>query len=477
MRARSAWRACTCLAVALAPARQSAAALDVARLGAEARGLALGEACVAVADDATAAFWNPAGLGLVKTAGIAVAHRRLAPGLTLESGSAALRPWRYGTLVLGLGGQILSREGVAGRDAFSGSPGQPGTYQYRGAMHLALEPRAGLQVGASLGRVAGAVDGPWPEGAWSADAGLLLGGVGARFGAAVRGLGPSRRDADGTHPARYLLCAGLAGLLSPLRLLVACQVERERGGDAILALGGEWHSPAPLRLRLGARRNLEGIARQESYSAGLGVEHQGMRLDYAWRRERGQASEQALALHVLLGARADMEGEEEDASPPLDDAAERAPRLEPDPGAGSATALETTIPIVQETRIEPAPRFQSPAEIEVATPVAPPPQSRSPLRPEPEPTDERRQGLAVPALGAPAGTAAGRFVVRAGVHAEMDAAALEVARLYRAELRPTLEHRGGYYVVVVRRCATRAEAATWEARARASGVRCSIDEE
>jgi hypothetical protein len=79
----------------------------------------------------------------------------------------------------------------------------------------------------------------------------------------------------------------------------------------------------------------------------------------------------------------------------------------------------------------------------------------------------------------PAGpeTPAGRFVVRAGVHDDLDAAAQEIARLYRAELRPTLERRGALFVVVVQRCATRAEAQEWQRRAGRTGVRCSIDEE
>jgi hypothetical protein len=59
----------------------------------------------------------------------------------------------------------------------------------------------------------------------------------------------------------------------------------------------------------------------------------------------------------------------------------------------------------------------------------------------------------------------------------MDAAALEIARFYRAEIRPTLEKRGDLFIVVVQRCEKLSEARAGQARVRSAGLRCTIDEE
>ncbi len=70
-----------------------------------------------------------------------------------------------------------------------------------------------------------------------------------------------------------------------------------------------------------------------------------------------------------------------------------------------------------------------------------------------------------------------QYVVRAGVYEDLDGAALEIARFYRAKIRPDLEKRGELFIVVVKRCDTRAEAREWVARAAQAGLRCIIDEE
>lgn len=79
------------------------------------RALALGGAYGALADDASALVWNPAGLARVQRKGLYAGHSSLIGlGFSEQTGLLALPNWRWGTV--GLGMRRFGVDGIEGRD-------------------------------------------------------------------------------------------------------------------------------------------------------------------------------------------------------------------------------------------------------------------------------------------------------------------------------------------------------------------------
>ncbi|RKZ17786.1 hypothetical protein DRQ50_04635 [bacterium] len=100
---------------AVATAADDAGLRSVFARGAGERALGLGGAYGAVADDATAAFWNPAGLGLLKRTEFQASHTDLIGlGFYEQYGTVAVPSWRLGTFAVSL--RRFGVDGIEGRD-------------------------------------------------------------------------------------------------------------------------------------------------------------------------------------------------------------------------------------------------------------------------------------------------------------------------------------------------------------------------
>ncbi|TPW18899.1 MAG: hypothetical protein FD126_3226, partial [Elusimicrobia bacterium] len=109
------------------------------KIPAGARAVGLGSAYTALADDASASAWNPAGLGKLGRRELTATHAEMFSGLRHEF-LAAAAPTRLGTL--GLAAEILTQADLEGRDA-----------QGRPTGSFAASDRAvTLALGRSLGR-------------------------------------------------------------------------------------------------------------------------------------------------------------------------------------------------------------------------------------------------------------------------------------------------------------------------------------
>jgi hypothetical protein len=443
-------------------------------LGAGARALALAGATVSAGDGALSAFWNPAYLASLDGAEIAFAHRDLGSGFGLESASAALRPWADRPFTLEFGGHLLSRAGVAAADALGGFSGTPGAAEYLASAHAAYALRPNLLFGAGFGRLATGLGDAGRGTGWSSDVGLLVGSGSTHFGVSGRGLAASWKDRAGSHPARPVWSAGLAQTLGAGALCVAVQVDRESGADPSWAAGAEWRPARALALRSGTRFAAGQGKSQQIWGAGLGLGRQLLRFDYGVQLSAGNTPQHAVSIHLGFGRR-DLESRPD----------ETAPRSVPPskPRVATARTPATAKPPVDrpsatEDEAPPPPVFGTQAlQLGQVDPILPEPR---PLRREapatPAPAASKVDPPKVQVAEKPA-SGLGRFVVRAGLFEDIDSAAVEIMRLYRGELHPTLERRGSWYVVVVRRCQSRAEAGDWQARAKAAGVHCSVDEE
>ena len=273
-------------------------------------------------------------------------------------------------------------------------------------------------------------------------------------------------SAEVPQPYRFRLSTGIAQRLGE-PLLLSLQLDRDRGADPRLASGFEWTVIPALRLRAGMQHPFSQTDVVNVFSNGFGVQSGRFQMDYAVRYAQEFSPEHLLTLRFQLG-------DESHALQQQDEVPEFL-------GAATPQVLTPELPAVDLPEV--ATSADKPASAPTQAPALPSvpkdaPQAQSRTLPV-----GVNDGLPAPprpsastTLSVPSASSV-QYVVRAGVHSDMDAAALEIARFYRAEIRPQLERRGALFIVVVKRCSTREEAQEWLSRAQDAGLQCAIDEE
>ena len=397
---------------------------EIGRLGASARPLGLGEAFTAVADP-TASLWNPAALSGVRHGALHVSHRDVRSGLRIDTGNLAVRPRGSERVAVGVSATLLHLD-AAGTENES---------EFLGNVGSAFQVTSSLALGVEFGRVESTFQDSGVARGWNTGAGVLWASGPTAVGVAVRGVSFGMSGEDGDYPYRYRLSAGVAHQFDST-LLFAAQVDRDRAGDPVLGMGAEWLPDPRLAVRGGVRQEFGEPLQVPRYSAGLGLLNHGVSLDYAARFNEEQAPEHVVSLGYRFGA--------------VPTAAEATPQVA-NTSAAATTSTDASPP-------------------DVPPPVAVP--EREPVQPPAAAPSTEAERRAKAKRNAPI-----RYVVRAGVHLNFDAAADEAARFYRANLRAVVEPRGSSHVVVLIRCATFAEARSWVRHAAEKGLRCYIDEE
>lgn len=256
--------------------------------GAGERALGLGGAYGAVADDATALFWNPAGLARSARVALQASHSDLIGlGFYEQQGSLVLPGWRLGTFAIGL--RRFGVDGIEGRD-------DQGTLTADDLQDAESELSLGFGRGLGKAWCLGAafkLQDQELAGASGSGMGLDLGiqcrplrAAGATS-ALARGLSlgitlrnviePTIRliDEDVPDPTsvRYAAAVGLP-LGSATRLLVAADLVRTRGMDSRLHAGAELVLLDLLALRVGSNDRV--------LAAGAGLRWHSLAVDYAF---------------------------------------------------------------------------------------------------------------------------------------------------------------------------------------------------
>jgi tetratricopeptide (TPR) repeat protein len=275
-----------------ASASDDAGVRSVFARGAGNRALALGGAYAAVADDASAVVWNPAGLGLIRRANVYATHTDLiGMGFSEQLGSLVVPHWRLGTVALTY--RRFGVDGIERRD------------ERNVLLDDALtdsELEVALGYGLALGdawNVGGAFKlqrqqlAEYRDSALGLDLGvlvrpLLAAGVDSRLAHELQlGIGfrnvvePTLRlDEDpvrdpGTVRAGIALqrAVGTYG-----DLLVTADLEKSRDMDTRLHAGLEWRMIDPLALRVGTNAG--------DLAAGAGVRWRDVTLDYTFEDNR-----------------------------------------------------------------------------------------------------------------------------------------------------------------------------------------------
>jgi len=280
---------------------------SVFALGAGNRALALGGAYAAVADDASAALWNPAGLAQLERRHAGFTSTNLfGMGFSEKYVSVALPHWRLGNFSLTL--RTFGVDGIESRDESNMLLADDlKDQELEILLAHARTLRPGLSVGGGFKLQRHSLAGYAGSG-FGFDAGLLLeplllqGGEGpsARawtVGVAVRNLlEPSiRLDAESVPDPRGLRVgtAWRRPFGEELRGLVAADLEKTAGMDARLHLGAEVDYREQAALRLGV---LSG-----SLTAGLGLRWRDVVVDFAFE-DHPLGSVKRIGVSFLHGA-------------------------------------------------------------------------------------------------------------------------------------------------------------------------------
>ena len=260
-------------------------------LPAGARAAALGGAYTAIADDPSAAFWNPAGIAaatpLTGKDEVAVSgvHHESIQNFRQDLVAATLRRGGDG---LSLAFNSHYTGGIDGTDAIGNPLGTFGASDFAIAGGYAATVAPGTRVGGTLGWVSESIAGTSASTLTYSLGGLYSPGglAGLTLGAAVRQLGGSPRfaTADGAEgeavPQPLTLAGGasFAGGKPSLRWLVSGEVSKLKGEDVEARAGLEVRPAAPLALRAGWMFGQDAA----DLTAGAGILVGNVAFDYAF---------------------------------------------------------------------------------------------------------------------------------------------------------------------------------------------------
>jgi len=253
-----------------------------------ARGLAMGGAYTTLADDASALYWNPAGLAALDKREVSLSHAELAQSARLDFAAFAL-PTQFGTFAAD--GTYLSQNAIEGRDAL----GHP-TASFQAAD---AELGAGFgrktpfaDVGASIKFVQSHIASAQAQTvAFDFGARRTLGGVGPGkliLGAALRNAGPGMKFDSETDSLPLRLAGGAAYTLPGGHALTLELTHAPRVGGLDVGFGGEYQALKGLFVR-GGYTTQSAVAGGSSFDAA-----RGLTLGLGWRTERWRVDYAAL---------------------------------------------------------------------------------------------------------------------------------------------------------------------------------------
>ncbi len=265
--------------------------------GIGARAVGMGEAFTAVADDAQATYWNPAGLAGQQYSNLSFMHQEAFQGIKHEflgfarpiSGMGRGDALGLSVNSLFVPSDLERRSGLNENDHLNALTASQGTF---GAYDLAL--------GASYARFAGQGE----RQAWggtlkyirqtidntsgqsvAADFGWRLQKArpGLDLGAAILNLGPGVAVGSTRYPLPLTVRLG-AGYHLPRQTLLAFDVSKPRDDYPLLAFGAETQVLGALKLRAGYRYRWYGnpLGLMAGLRAGMGVVLSNFSLDYAF---------------------------------------------------------------------------------------------------------------------------------------------------------------------------------------------------
>jgi hypothetical protein len=265
-------------------------------LGAGARAAAMAGTQAALADDVNAAYWNPAGLGLLKSAEVSGSYNRWVQDVANQYAAAAWPTRRLGTFAVSM--QRMSIENFYGSDANGALTGElsngsqaTGVAWGKNLLSGSAAPGGGLFVGLSASAFRETVTGLSAAGR-SYDGGILWRPSGTEdgpswlrrvaLGAAVRHLGQAAAF-DGSAakmPTEEVVGAAYSHFLSGDIVNLGADYHQTASEKPYFTAGAEYWLKTFLALRAGYRSGAANS--QGSWRAGVGFRIKPIEVDYAW---------------------------------------------------------------------------------------------------------------------------------------------------------------------------------------------------
>ncbi len=263
-----------------APSARAAETASFLELPVGARSVAMGGASAASVDDATALYWNPAGLASLDKRDAVFSHTESPLSARLDYGGFA-QPAAGG--VLGAAFTYLSHGDLSGRDGFGRPTGGYGASDAALAVGYARKTEHGA-AGVTVKYLRSHIAEAEAQG-FAADFGLAK-TVGA-FGVAavVRNVGPGLKYAEQRNDLPLAAVAGASFRRGTL-LLELDHEYRPRVGQNDAGFGAEWEAKPGLSLRggystKGAIGGGSGLDAAKGLTIGLGVRLGKARINYA----------------------------------------------------------------------------------------------------------------------------------------------------------------------------------------------------
>lgn len=259
-------------------AAETAAFLDI---GVGARALGMGGAYTALADDANALYWNPAGLSKLEKREFTASHAEMFESTRLDF-LAYAHPTSQGTFAAGL--TYLSQGKIDGRDSLGRQTA--GFDASDTAVSLGYARKLEIaDLGATFKYLRSHIGSTEAQGA-AVDVGAKRAFDRVSVGAALRNLGPGLKFQDQRNDLPLRLAVGAAYKFTGGHAAAAELVNGPRGAGTDASFGGEYQAIKNVHVRAGyttqtAVTGGSGFDAARGMTFGLGLRNEKWSLDYA----------------------------------------------------------------------------------------------------------------------------------------------------------------------------------------------------
>jgi hypothetical protein len=249
------------------------------KLGVGARPMGLGSAYVAIADDPTALYWNPAGLAGIRSTQITAMHNQWMQDFRQEYAAVGL-PLGKGSLGFSFQG-FYSAEELEGRDEVGNFTHNFGFNDIAMTAAYGRTITTGLDGGLAVRYIREMID---EENAstFAFDLGgrYRLGESGLSLGAAAQNIGGDATFVSEPFslPMTLRLGAAYSHALAGLHGLgtLSTELRKSKGEDARFHIGGEFAYKERVAFRVGGKMGYD----VEELSFGMGITQKALRFDY-----------------------------------------------------------------------------------------------------------------------------------------------------------------------------------------------------
>ena len=213
-----------------------------------ARGLGMGGAYTSVTDDASALWWNPAGLARAEFSEVTLSHTAYIENVATEY-AGLIRPVAQLHGTVGASFTYLSIPGIDGFDAAGNPTGKLTAGGYAGTLSYGAAVFPGLTAGATAKYLSQKLATTSGTG-FAADVGAQYRDGNYGLGLVVQNLGPSFKIGSSSDPLPREIRGGIF-YIPVNHVTVALDEEKPNGDTARAHLGAEWLVSQGIRLRAG----------------------------------------------------------------------------------------------------------------------------------------------------------------------------------------------------------------------------------